>query len=208
MKPTDEQLKRELASLCPHPADADKRKAALQHALAARSRAAVRHEEKRTRWNHLPWMSAAAACIIVMAALAWIRGFAPTEGNQPLVAKPRGSHTLFQEMELLFPNRLDAIITEGDRVDLKIAEVASVTSDDQRVKVNLWHAGRACTVWTFSGRKICMDFDGEQLCFTPLISGDGSVLILTGDQVILPSDPDARDGYRLRAQTLTAGRAS
>lgn len=206
MKPTDEQLRRALASLCPPPADADKREASLRQALSALSRAGVRND-KRAGWIPMLWLGAAAACVMAIVAQVWTKGSAPVQGKQAYVAKPSGMNALFHEMELLFPDRLDAIVTEGGRVDLKISEVPSSTPDDQRVKVSLWHAGRERTVLTFSGRKICMDFDGEMLCFTPLISGDGSVLILTGDQVILPSDPEARDGYRLSARTLT-GRTS
>jgi hypothetical protein len=124
------------------------------------------------------------------------------------VSEPPASqnHTaeVFEEMSLLFPQQLEAVIEKEGEVDVRLTEAPVDLHDDQGLRIEVDRGDDSLVVYTFSGNEVCLDLDGTSFCFTPLITGDGSVLVVTDDEVIEDFEKSDVRGFRISAKRHTS----
>lgn len=161
---------RELLSHLVVPAAADDVKSrALASALAALNDGSVRPAS--TAWKMIAVGGALAAFVLACVLLP-----AKKPSDDPAM--------MLSEMEKLFSGQLDSVILEGQNVAVNTAGVAAPTPEDQRICITISKSHGDVRVLTYSGRRVCLRLDGSEVCFTPLMKGDGTVFIVTDTQVI------------------------
>jgi hypothetical protein len=121
-----------------------------------------------------------------------------------IAAAPEISLETLREISQLFPGQLDAIIAGPNGLDLRLSDSDSPGATDQPVQVTLASDGEQRTIITYSGRSVNLDFAGSQRCITPLIDGDGAVIVLTSDHVFSPAVAASGGGFRVVATTLAS----
>jgi len=151
-------------------------------------------------WSRWRWLAAAAACLI--AALPWLlpRGPVPTP-----VPKADVMGAVFGEIETLFPNQLDSVVVSPAGVTVNTSDVPTTTHADQRIRLVLSRAGSEAAdvqVVTYSGRRVCVQLPGRELCMTPLLRGDGGVMVVTDTQVFGQDSALPVAGYRIHMSRM------
>jgi hypothetical protein len=195
MRPEEKRMKELLFRLQPPPESEPVRAAALSRAQAAMCGGRVERRSE-IRW----WAVAlvpAAICAVALVAVLSGPSAPPVEVDRPDTAEVG---RWIAEIEELFHGQLDAVVAEGTRVELKLRDVPVALPTDQGIEMEFFHAGKKCRMFTFSGRRVCLAFEGRSLCVTPLIQGDGSVIVMADDQVILPFEVGTLEGIRVSAR--------
>ena len=206
MKLQDDALKNRVVcweALQPDPVRKD---AALQEALAAL--AAPRQGPSGLLHAFRPSARViikCAAAVIIGTALAWLlmpRQAPVCPPHETIAAAPEISLETLREISQLFPGQLDAIIAGPNGLDLRLSDSGNPGATDQPVRVTLASNHEQRTIITYSGRSVNLDFAGSPRCITPLIDGDGAVIVLTSDHVFSPSLAASGEGFRVVATTL------
>ena len=198
----DDPLRDALAHLQPAPCSDEARDRALALSLAALRDGMRDHRSSssdgeshaaRTVWW---WLAAAAACIVAVSLSLLPRGPAPkTDGLGPV----------FGQIEALFPNQLDSVIVSAAGVTVNTSDTPTTTYADQRIRLLLSKAGSKTAdveIVTYSGRHVCVKVRGNDLCMTPLLTGDGGVMVVTDTQVLGQDSPLPFPGYRLHMSPM------
>ena len=164
-------------------ADESRTARALERSLVA-FRNAPRIERKAHR---AAWVFAAAAATACVAFALVLRG-----------QREDSSARVFAELEHLFPGQLQAVVRNGGQTDLSLSAIPDPElSTDQRVRITVRSGGETTDILTYSGREICVPLKSGPLCLTPLVTGEGNVLVLTGDSAF------TRNG-RIHSATIRA----
>jgi hypothetical protein len=193
MNDDDLALRQLLRSLPLPPASDAVRGRARDRALSAYRNAPRR--ERRAGW--FPWwlLLAASAAVLILVPLGIHGGRTPD--------KP----TVFAELETMFPGQLVAAVKENGSLDLQLAEVPGRLPKDQRILITLRKEARQVQVLTYSGYTARVNLGGHSLDVTPLVRGDGSVLIVAGNQLLEDAGAPMIDGFQVQARTLSGGRS-
>lgn len=168
-------------------ADESRKARALERSLVA-LRNAPRMERKphRTAWAFAA--AAASACVALALVLHGQR--------------EDSSARVFAELEHLFPGQLQAVIRNGGQTDLRLSAVPNPElSTDQRVRVTVRSGGETADVFTYSGHEVCIPLKSGALCITPLVTGEGDVLVLAGDEAFTRNGRIHSATVRARALT-------
>ncbi len=143
--------------------------------------------EPERRPQRVAWIlavAAATACVILALVLHVRHEDSPAR--------------VFAELEHLFPGQLLAVVRNGERTDLRLSALSNPgLSTDQRVHITVQSSGETTDVLTYSGREVCIPLKSGSLCLTPLVTGEGDVLVLTDDSAF------ARSG-RVHSATIRA----
>lgn len=190
----DKELKERLAGLEVPAAGAQARDRALHRALIALDQPTPREgTPKRFGWLGL----AAAAGLGVVGFFLGV-----------LVNRPSGDISLaeakqmLEQMNALFPGRINAVIARDKQVDLDLVAGSSEPSD-QPVIIKFTRDGNVIRVLSYSGREFCVDLNGERKCFEVLVGGDNRVII-TGDDFLWEGKAGpALAGFRVEAVSLS-----
>lgn len=196
MNPDEQNPERILRSLRIPPSRENARERAKYHAMAAYRNAPPVAKLR----GHFPWwvLLVASAAVIILTAIISYPGLAPRTDNL----------TVFSEIEKMFPGQLVAAVKDRDALDLQLAESPEQTPKDQRILITLRKNSRLVEVLTYSGRTARLKLDGRIMEVTPLVSGDGSILIVSDSHIVRNSnDPEVIDGFLIHAKTLTGGRS-
>ena len=186
----DEFLKRRLAQFKVPEPDEQARERALQRALIALKNAPAAAPQP-SLWC---WLTPALGCVAVALLVVWWGG------------RPAGDNVLawqrtLREVEMLFPGQINAVIERNGAVDLELSEGAS-GGTSQPVVVEFVRGRSVLHVLSYSGRKVCVELDGDTACFEPLITAEGRVILAGEDFLWTAEHPVSRSGYRVRAQFL------
>lgn len=146
-----------------------------------------------------------AACLVAagIATFLMLPGRKASHDGGSTAVNNEPSLKTLKEISLLFPNQLDAIIAKGKQLDLQLSDANVREHSDQAVKITCTNEKESCIIITYSGRDVDFNFAGGDMRITPLINGDGSVIILTRDRVIFPQDSSS-DSLQLSAVTLAS----
>ncbi len=191
---TDDELKARLRGLRVPPTDATARDRALHRAVIALKNARLYPLSAQRERRHPGLRWATAAGLIVFAAVLIIN-------RLPQTLSPLAPEILLAEMNALFPGQVNAVIQENGEVSLELAE-APAPASDQPVLVEFEREGKVLRVLSYSGRRVCLDLGGESICFEPLVTAGGEV-ILSGEGFLWSSQhPSPEAGYQIRTQFL------
>lgn len=149
-------------------------------------------------------MAKYAAAIMVGAFFTWWcipRQSPPTAPVDRVATAPEISLETLHEISRMFPDQINAIIAGPSGIDLRLLSTGG-TATDQVVRIIVSNDHEIRTIITYSGRSVSLDFAGSPLSLTPLINGDGAVIVLTGDRVFLGAADQGREGLRVLATTL------
>jgi len=135
------------------------------------------------------WITAAVAACVAVALM--------------LTARREDTSTkVFVELESLFPGQILAFIRNGDETDLHLSAVPDPgRASDQRIHITICANGLTTEVLTYSGRRVCVPIESGSLCLTPLLTGEGDVLVLTDDKVF--AGTGTTHSATIRADPLT-----
>lgn len=143
-----------------------------------RSLTALRNASKaecKTHW--MTWIfpvAATTACVVL--ALVMYR----QSGDS--------SARIFEELERLFPGQLQAVVQHAGQTDLRLSVVPNPKrSTDQRVRITVRSDGETTDILTYSGSEVCVPVKSGALSLTPLVTGEGDVLVLAGDNAFTRS---------------------
>lgn len=128
---------------------------------------------------------------------------APTASATPTAAD---SLQLLAQVHQLFPGRLNAVIERDGSLQLDLSPAAAALVADQPLLIEFTHGGHTVRVLGFSGRSVELELDGRPLRFSPLLTGEGSILITGEDFAWTPGlpPPAAFTGWQVNARPLAA----
>ena len=201
-KSHDEPLRDALAHLQPAPCNDEARERALALSLAALRdglrdrRSSASGGETRAAGTVWWWLAAAASCVVAVSLWLLPRGSVP---------KADGIGPVFGQIEALFLNQLDSVIVSAAGVTVNTSDNPTATYADQRIRLVLSKAGSKSAdvqVVTYSGRRVCVKVRGSELCMTPLLTGDGGVMVVTDTQVLGQDSALPFAGYRLHISPM------
>lgn len=110
----------------------------------------------------------------LLLVLAFIWWFVLPEASTDVAA----DNHVFQEMEVLFPGRVVAVVQRDQKIDLQLGERCFLRPADQRVEVMLSMHDETVKILTYSGASVCVNIAGGSICVTPLITGSGEVILV------------------------------
>ena len=193
----DETLKELLGALKVPQPDAGATRRALHRAtvaLANRDEVGATEFPGRFAFGLRRWAAGGAAlCLAIFAAM-----YFPSDDSE---FTPAAQRVLLSQMETLFPGQLRAVIERGDDVSIELCDRPEAVSD-QPVVVTFRKPGKAIRVLSYSGRQVCLQLAGEEVCFEPLVTKDGDVILAGDNFVWTGSDRDRIGDYRVRSSTL------
>jgi len=134
--------------------------------------------------------SVAAACVVLGVVLGHWHGKSGAPAGNDLLQNPK----VIQEVMALFPNRVRAVIQEGDGFRVLLAEEASVPASAP-LWVRICRGDTCVALVTFSGQEL--EVAGQRL--TVLASAEGQVLVL-GDRFAWSSAQPPAGPAELRIQ--------
>ena len=136
--------------------------------------------------------------IVSVAALILIAAFVMRSS----IMNGADNSRLFSEVENMFKGKLIAAIKDGDSLDLRIADSSAPLAMDQRILLTLKKGSHVIQVLTYSGREVSLSLSGRALKVTPLVSGDGSILLVT-DHDLLTGNRDSKiAGFSFTAKSF------
>lgn len=106
-------------------------------------------------------------------------------------------NALLQELEILFPGQIEAVIKNGEEIELRLADTKILRPADQRVAVRIIVQNKEFQILTYSGVAVCVESSIGTLCLTPLINGAGRVLLLSENGLF-----ENQPGLQVEAHTL------
>jgi len=189
----DKELKDLLQELrIPEPDEALKEKARHRASLALGSP----DLESGKRPVRFPWLTPAlAVLVLLMASYILLQSVNDRENRSPQFA------AVLQEMENLFPNRISALVWRGGELTVELAEPAANTG--QPVEILLSRQEDQIRVISFSGREVCVDLNGEEVCFEVILSGIDDTAILVGEHYLwTPQNPAPLSGFKVKAKPM------
>lgn len=184
----DSELKQKLAAWRLPPTCQEAQSRAEWHALAAFKNLSHMPGRRTTpeRISRRSWLlPAGIGAAVALLLAAWLR-FQPAA--DPSLQNPE---SLLAELESFFQGRLAAVVRKDGAVDLRLIHEPIDRAPDQRVAVRLQWPEETIEILTYSGVPVCVDSPGGTLCLTPLITGSGSVLLLS-DTGLLENRADLR----------------
>jgi hypothetical protein len=133
------------------------------------------------RWPRLAWgLGLAALCLVIGFSLGrWRQNEEATVAASSSLLQ---NSKVIQEVMMLFPNRVRAVVQEGDSFSVLLAEEANVPASTP-LWVKICHGDKCVALVTFSGQEL--EVAGQQL--TVLASAEGGVIVL-GDRFAWASD--------------------
>jgi hypothetical protein len=194
MKPGDQTPEQIIRSLRINPAADNVREKARHRALAAFRNAPVTKKHRHFPWWILLLTTAAAIFMVVLHVI-------------PKSVSQTDNLGVFSEVEEMFSGRLLAAIKDGNNLDLKLADSPEALPKDQRVLITLQKNSHLVEVLTYSGQAVNLKLGGHSEQVTPLISGDGSVMIVTENSLIKGTHNSGIDGFTISARSLEGGRS-
>lgn len=201
MNDSDQRLRSRVRALAVPPPSAQRKDEALRLALS--NLTAIRPLVESRPYPRVVWkVVLTGLTAAVLPAILHLRR--DTANPTPAIAANPCELSLevWNEIGNLFPDRVNAIISNGDQVDLNLSETPVGGSSDQVVEIACQSNRHSCTIVTYSGQEVNIDLNGIPLRITPLIDGNGSVFVLTGDKVIPPNGSPASDAVQIKATTL------
>jgi hypothetical protein len=191
----DRKLEQVLCSLEINPALAVVRDKARHRALVAFRN----HPSPAKNCSRLPWWFCffASAAVLMVAALVMLPKSGSCIGNQ----------NVFSEVESMFPGRLLAVIKDGDQLDIKLSDSIETLPNDQRILITFRKNTRLIQILTYSGQPVNVKLDGRTAALTPLLSNDGSVMIVTDSRLLHGSKNSGFDGFSVSAKSVEGGRS-
>jgi len=194
MNPIEKILSQELARLRTNPIPEREKERARYRALSA-FRSAKNATIPQKSSSFLWAVSLAAAAIIVVGVLT-------ATLHSPILPKSDKNSAFFSEIEKLFAGRLVAAIREGDSLSFELSGARTELPADQRIVLTFRKNGQLIEVYTYSGREVCLDLNGSQVCATPLIRSDGSVMLVTNAAVLEGSASSEIKGFQVSMDRL------
>lgn len=146
--------------------------------------------ERKSQRTFCLWITAAATACVALALVL-------------LSQHEDASTKVFVELENLFPGQLLAVIRSGDQTDLRLSALPNPElASDQRIRITIRADGATTDIFTYSGRRVCIPLKSGSLCLTPLLTGEGDVLVLTDDKAFAGSG--TAQAATIRATALTS----
>ena len=184
-----------LQSLLIKPVSESIRDKARHRALVAFRNAPIAEKQLgRIPWWVLPLASIAT---LVLAALVMI----------PRNDTRSGSSGMFSEIKTMFSGRLLAAIKDGNSLDLTLADAPELLPQDQCILMTLRKRSHVVEVLTYSGQPVRLQLDGHPMELTPLVSGDGSVMIVTDNRLLKGRNNSGFNGFTITAKTVEGARS-
>ncbi|MFV0416347.1 MAG: hypothetical protein ACK5NG_08265 [Chthoniobacterales bacterium] len=192
---TDDDLKKILKKL-PIPASTESARGRAWHQANVAFQAAPAEAKRAsaTGMHMLRWASGVACLAVTCLAAAWI--FFDLSGKDA----DDFTRTL-QEMEMLFPDRLNAVIERDGEYQIDVSEGNSGV-DVQPVIVEFKRGSQTVRVLSFSGRRVCVDLGEKETCFEPLVTGEGEVILAGENFLWSPKAPSRLNGFIVTARQL------
>jgi hypothetical protein len=215
----DDPIGKLLRGLPAPPADPIARERALHRATIALSQPAssgsmiqpdVAGSSNDGFWHSVSgrWaMAASVAALAGLIALPWLTGRSLERATIPDSFSLQTERTLLQQTEALFGAQLSAVIIRGvsaPEIRLTQDDIPSTAGLSQPVLIEFARAGgTTLRVLGYSGRSVCLMLSGRQVCFEPLITGPGEVILNGENFCWMPGKaPQDLDGYRVVARPL------
>lgn len=189
----DEKLETILHELSVPEQDESAKAKALYRATLALGADDLLPETKAIRF---PWLTSALSVLAVILG-TYILFQSLTSENQATLEIAE----VLQEMETLFPGRISALIWRDGELAVELAEASGDVG--QPVEIVLSRDGDQIRVVSFSGREVCMDINGQEVCLEVLLSGKDDTAILVGNHYIWTQrNPASLEGYQVRVQAM------
>ena len=115
-------------------------------------------------------LSSAMCCVALYATV-----LLPTATHNPAARDQQ----VLQHMESVFGGSLQAVVFNGENPEVLLRDHAQDTTQAQPLVLEINSGGRTTKVMSFSGEKLSLSVNGQQLTFEVLISGDGKVLLVS-----------------------------
>ncbi len=189
----DDELQRQLRGFHVPESSASARERARHRALLALGVDAAAPDSAR---NRPVWAWGALGAIVVVLLAVWI-GAAHHTAPEDLA----GDRKILQQMQLLFPGQVDAVVQENGKTSLSVAQ-STVVGSDQPVVILFKQGTQTIRVLSYSGHSVCLALGGQESCFEILATAAGGVLLEGRNHVWNAADHPKIAGYSVRAQTL------
>lgn len=211
MKP-DDLLRERLLALAVPESDPVARARALDNAIAELRTSAPARPAQRLPGLSFPalprrvTLAVAAAIMLLVVVGVMLTVHRPASEQPPALTAERA---LLSQMEGLFGSQLDAVIEAPGRApDIRLA--ANPTDGvrpgfAQPVLILFRRIGGDTTrVFGYSGRTVCVTLDSRQVCFEPLVTGRGEVILSGPSFCWTPGQPDTGfRGYQVTARPMS-----
>ncbi len=198
----DPDLEQRLAAWTPPAPSSEARERARHRAAIALKQAAVETTgEQRPpdfSWKFV-YAGLAAVALSVVVAVCWQQGV--RRGGKP--ASAGADAGLLAQVAAEFPGQLDAIIDRQGDLQLDLAPAPDAAATDQPLLVEFQRGAARIRVFSYSGRKICLDLGNGPTCFEALIGGGGEVSVVGEDFVWTTQTPSVVKGWQISAASLS-----
>jgi len=143
---------------------------------------------------HLAWACGLAAC----AVIAFVAGHWRGRMETATTPDPLASLKLIRETLAMFPNRVRAIVQDGEGLKLVLSDTGGVP-DSPAIYVRISDGARSSSFVTFSGQEILVA--GRKIT---VLSDPRGGIILTGSQFVWSSGgpPSAASHLKIEAKNL------
>ena len=190
----DDDLKKRISQIAVPAASETAQERARHRALIAYRAGAPEGEKVRpSRWSLL--VSAIVGLAVGTCALAI---FWPSE---VVSQRTRSDTAVLAQVEALFPGQLNAVIERDGGVQLALAAEPQTTSD-QPLVVEFRRGNSTVRVLSYSGRRVCLDLGGREVCFEALLGERGKVIVAGEDFIWTAAEPVMADRWKITATAL------
>jgi hypothetical protein len=192
----DEELVRRLRTMVVPAASELARARARHRALAGLGQGETSGQDA-ARWAGNPWLAPG----IMMLAVALVTAWFLARQTHAMTENLSEDQKTLQQVALLFPGQVNAVVEVNGKSDLSIAE-NPVLGADQPVVVIFRRGHDRIRVLSYSGHRFCIDLGRTHSCFEILESPGGGIIIEGDDRAWSTSQHPVIAGYAVQAQSL------
>jgi hypothetical protein len=159
----------------------------------------------------LPWLRwkgvlvATLAIAMAVAAIAYWRSGKPMHAQDAVAWSLKTDRLMLRQIEALFGAQLSAVVVRsGAAPDIRLSDNAQSTMGQaQPLVIELMRGAEMIRVLGYSGRTVCLQLAGRKVCFEPLATGDGNVILAGSNFCWTSQDQDGQlNGYHVSAKLL------
>jgi hypothetical protein len=194
----DEELVRRLRTMVVPAASESARARARYRALAGLGQGEASGQDA-AQWAGSPWLAHGIIMLAAALVTSWFLARQPHATTENLAEDQK----TLQQVALLFPGQVNAVVEANGKTDLSIAE-DPVLGADQPVVVIFRRGEDRIRVLSYSGHRFCIDLGRTHSCFEILESTGGGIIIEGDDRAWSASQHPVIAGYAVQAQPLGA----
>jgi hypothetical protein len=148
------------------------------------------------------WRPFAAGVLAALAIVALVHLRGPASAGAAMTNNDRVA--MLREMQQVFGDRLEGVVQYKGSIQPVVNSTGGAYTNAQPVVITLRQGSREISIVSFSGNTVTVDLDKDKMTLSPVVTGDGRVIVEGKDFLWSQDKVIGKPGFSIDAKTLGA----